>query len=211
MQLGTIALTADTTLGIAAYENFRAIANQTQPSDFPEVANLADGGIFTLRVDAIKEPALRPLDDVKDQVIVDWKRAESLRLLTIKAEDLKTDLEAGASFGSLQTQTQTDASRSAFIEATPSALIGQVFTLDPGKTIVVAGEAAVFIARLDQVNAFDGTSEANQALQDAVQRQLNAQLGNDLLTVFTNALREDAGVSINQVAINQINVQLSGM
>ncbi|MBE9476393.1 MAG: SurA N-terminal domain-containing protein, partial [Proteobacteria bacterium] len=79
MELGTIALTNSTTDGIAAYENFRTIANQTKRNDFPEIRDLADGGIFALRVDTIVEPALRPLDTVKDQVIADWKQAETVR------------------------------------------------------------------------------------------------------------------------------------
>ena len=41
-------------------------------------------------------------------------------------------------------------------------------------------------------------------------RILQEVADNDLLTVFANALREEAGVSINQVAINQINAQLTG-
>lgn len=210
MQLGKIALTATTTDGIAAYENFRIKANQAQKGDFPEIGDLADGGIFALRVDAIKEPALRSLDEVKDQVIADWKRAETVRLLTVKAEQLKADIEAGASFGSLQTHKEQAARRSAFIEETPPSLIREIFAAKPGKAIVVAGENSVFVARLIQVNAFDGSSDENTALRDAVQNQLDAQLGNDLLSVFANALRNAADVTINQPAINQLNAQLTG-
>ncbi|MBL4750228.1 MAG: SurA N-terminal domain-containing protein [Amylibacter sp.] len=210
MQLGEISFTADTSDGIAAYENFRTAANQSQKGDFPEIVDLADGGIFSLRVDAVIEPALRPLDTVKDQVIADWKRAETLRLLTAKAEQLKTDIEAGASFGSLVTHPEVAARRSAFIEAIPSSLITRIFETGTGKAIVVAGDTSVFVARLTQVNAFDGSTEQNTALRDAVQKQLDAQLGSDLLAVFANALRDTADVSINQPAINQINTQLTG-
>ena len=210
MQLGEIFLTADTTDGIAAYENFRTFANQTQAGDFPEVRDLADGGIFALRVDAIVQPALRPLADVKDQVEIDHKRTETLRLLSKKAEQLKTDIEAGASYGSLQTHNEKTVRRSGFVENTPSTLVSDVFTLDTGKTIIVAGSESIFIAQLNQINAYDSSTADNQALQNAIQQQIDAQLGNDLLTVFSNALRDTAGVSINQPAINQINVQLTG-
>ncbi len=210
MQLGKISLTADTSDGIAAYENFRTIANQSQKGDFPEIGDLADGGIFALRVDAVIEPALRPLDSVKDQVIVDWKRAETVRLLTAKAEQLKTDIEAGASFGSLETHAEVAARRSAYIDATPPSLITKMFETEAGNVTVVAGNQSVFVARLAQVNAFDGSSAENTALRDAVQQQLDAQLGTDLLAVFANALRDTADVSINQPAINQINTQLTG-
>jgi len=210
MELGSLSFTASTADGIAAYENFRTIANQTNVGDFPEISELADGGIFALRVDKIIDPALRPLDTVKDQVITDWKQAETLRLLTLKAEELKTDLDAGASFGSLETHSETAARRTSYIEGTPPALLGEVFTIDAGKTTIAAGASSVFIARLGQINGFDNSIAENQTLRDAVQQQLDSQIGNDLLTVFANALREEAGVNINQAAINQINVQLTG-
>jgi peptidyl-prolyl cis-trans isomerase D len=210
IELGTIDFTADTTDGIAAYENFRTIANTAQPSDFPEINDLADGGIFAIRVDAIKQPALRPLTDVREQVIVDWKQAETIRLLTVKAEQLRADLEAGASFGSLITKTETTLGRSGYIENTPPALLDGIFELDAGKVNMVEGEASVFIGQLDQVNSFDETDPENQALIDAIQQQIDAQVGNDLLSTFANALRDQAGVSMNQAAINQINAQLTG-
>ena len=210
MELGTIALTSDTADNIAAYENFRNIANQTNAGDFPEIHDLADGGIFALQVDAIVEPTLRPLDTVKSQIIADWKQAETVRLLTQKAERLKTDLDAGASFGSLNTHKENTVGRASFIENTPPALLVDVFEIAAGKAVVVMGTDSVFIVRVDQINGFDPEIADNQALKEAVQQQLDAQIGNDLLTIFANALRQDAGVSINQAAINQINTQLIG-
>jgi peptidyl-prolyl cis-trans isomerase D len=210
MELGTIAFTADTTDGIAAYENFRTVANNAQESDFPEINDLADGSIFALRVDAIKQPALRPLSDIREQVIADWKQAETIRLLTVKVEQLKTDLEAGASFGGLITKTETAVGRSGYIENTPPALLDGIFELDAGKVSIVDGETSVFMGQLNHVNSFDETALENQALIDAIQQQIDAQVGNDLLSTFANALRDQAGVSMNQAAINQINAQLTG-
>lgn len=210
MKLGTIDLTSETTESIAAYENFRNVARATNVGDFPEIQDLADGGIFALRVDEIVQPALRPLDTVKDQVIADWKRAETVRLLTLKAEDLKTDLEAGASFGSLDAHIEIDAGRGDFIENTPPALIQEMFKNTLGNVSIIAGADSVFISRLDQIAEFDTDIPENMALRNAVQQQLDTQIGNDLLTIFANTLRENAGVSINQAAINQINTQLTG-
>ena len=210
MELGTINLTNETTDGMAAYETFRNIANQTTIGDYPEVHDLTDGGIFALRVDAIVEPTLLPLETVKDQVMSDWKQAETVRLLTIKAETLKTDLELGASFGSLDAHKETNVGRGSFIENTPPALLGEMFNIKAGKASVIPGTESVFVARLSQINDFDTSIAENQALKDTVQQQLDTQIGNDLLTIFANTLREGAGVSINQAAINQINVQLTG-
>ena len=210
MKLETISLSADTSEGIAAYENFRTIANQTQESDFPEINNLADGGVFALRVDEIKQPALRPLDTVKNQVIADWKAAETVRLLTAKAEELKNGLNIGGSFNVYAINEEKAVRRSGFIENTPLGLLDMVYNLDAGKAAVVAGSNSVFVARLDNINAFDATTEENNSLVEAVQQRLDSQIANDLLSAFSNSLRANADVSINQEAINQINVQLTG-
>ena len=210
MELGTISLSADTSDGIAAYENFRTIANQTQKSDFPEINNLADGGIFALRVNEIKQPALRPLDDVKDQVIVDWKAAETVRLLTSKAEELRDGLNIGGSFNVYAVNIEKDVRRSGFIENTPFGLLDIVYNLEANKAEMIAGPNSVFVARLDAVNAFDATTPENQSLTELVQQRLDGQIANDLLSTFSSALRAKADVSINQEAINQINAQLTG-
>jgi peptidyl-prolyl cis-trans isomerase D len=210
MELGTIDLTRETAEGMAAYETFRDIANQANVGDYPEVRDLTDGGIFALRVDAIVEPALRPLDTVKDLAASDWKQAETVRLLTIKAEALKNDLEAGASFGSLDAHVETNVGRGHFIENTPPALLDEMFSNEPGKASTIAGAQSVFVARLDKISDFDTSIGQNQALKDTVQQQLDTQIGNDLLTIFANIIREETDTSINQAAINQINIQLTG-
>jgi peptidyl-prolyl cis-trans isomerase D len=211
MTLGNISLTADTTDGIAAYENFRKAANSAKTSDFPEIKDLADGGIFALRVNKIIDPALKPLSEVKLQVIADWKRAETVRLLRVKAEKLKGDLDQGASFGSLETKAETGVQRSHVIAAIPPALLTDMFKKDikPGQASVAAGTDSVFIARLDKINAFDPTLADNKSLIEAIQGQIDAQTGNDLLNVYADALRSRDGITINQAAINQINAQLT--
>ncbi len=210
MEIGKISLSAETSEGIAAYENFRTVANQTTEGDFPEINDLADGGIFALRVDTIKQPALRPIDEVKPQVITDWKAAETVRQLTEKAEDLKDGLNIGGSFGIHAVNNEATVRRSGFIENTPFSLLSNVFELEEKKATVVGGEESVFVVRLDKVNAFDASTDENKALSEAIQQRLDAQIANDLLSTFSNALRANADVSINQEAINQINAQLSG-
>lgn len=210
MELGKILLSLNTTDDIAAYENFRTIAHQTEISDYPELHDLADGGIFALTVTAIKQPQLRPLAEVKQQVISDWKKAETVRRLTKKAESLAADLNTGAGFGSLQVNIEESVRRAGFIENTPPSLLNDIFTLESNKSSVVAGTDSVFVARLDQINAYNADSEENQSLMSDVQEQLDGQIANDLLVIFADTLREEAGFSLNSGAINQINTQLSG-
>ncbi|MGL4280342.1 MAG: SurA N-terminal domain-containing protein, partial [Albidovulum sp.] len=77
MQLFTIEFDATTQEGIAAYAPFRDAALKAMEGDFPALTALDDGGVFALRLDGIDPPALRPLDEVRDQVVADWTKAET--------------------------------------------------------------------------------------------------------------------------------------
>lgn len=66
---------------IAGYEAFRERAQDVTPTDFPELVELVDGGVFALRLDEVVPPALIPFEEVRDEVLADWRRAEVQRQL----------------------------------------------------------------------------------------------------------------------------------
>ncbi|MFN3273683.1 MAG: SurA N-terminal domain-containing protein [Paracoccus sp. (in: a-proteobacteria)] len=74
---------------IAGYQSFRDRAADISESDFPELLELADGGVFTLRLDEVVPPALIPFDEVRDAVLADWREAEVQRQLLELADDLR--------------------------------------------------------------------------------------------------------------------------
>ncbi|MFC0202315.1 peptidylprolyl isomerase [Paracoccus rhizosphaerae] len=91
LELGQIDWTADaspTEGGIEGYETFRERAAEIQTSDFPQLFELADGGVFALRLDEIVPPTLIPFEEVRDEVLADWRAAEVQRqLLAVAAEE----------------------------------------------------------------------------------------------------------------------------
>lgn len=66
---------------IAGYEAFRERAAALTDTDFPELVELVDGGVFALRLDEIVPPALIPFAEVRDDVLADWRAAEVQRQL----------------------------------------------------------------------------------------------------------------------------------
>jgi peptidyl-prolyl cis-trans isomerase D len=212
MTLSTISMTATTEDGIAAYDEFRNEAFAARKGGFPELKDLSDGGIFALRLDEVVDPALRQLDEVKDQVVQDWAVAEDQKSLEAFAQDLAQKLDTGATFESLNLtpNTETDATRDAFVDGVPAPLLQDIFTSDIGKTSQVSTDASVVLARLNEVVAFDPNSEDGKLLLSQVGIQLSNQVTGDLLRLFATALEERDGVSLNQTAINQINSQILG-
>lgn len=210
MELGTIAFSAETEDGIAAYENFRTIAAKTSLGDFPELHDLADGGVFALRVDTIKDPSIRPLHEIKDRVREDWKAAETLRQLKKVAETVKTSMESGAELDSHTPQSAHRVQRFGYIENTSPNLIRDMFNTQINEARIVADDTGVWVAKLNKINTFDEVSDENQALLRSLNQQLDVQISNDLLGAFAEALQTEAGVTLNQPIITQINTQLTG-
>lgn len=100
MQLGQIDWNAGDPApegSIAGYQAFRDRAADITEADFPELVRLDDGGVFALRLDQIVPPALKPFDEVRDEVAADWRAAEKHRQLLARAEEEKVQAAAIAS------------------------------------------------------------------------------------------------------------------
>lgn len=117
---------------IGGYPAFRAKVAEVTENDFPEIETLDDGGVFALRLDEIVAPALKPFEDIREEVVQDWRDAEVQRLLLALADEMQvkiaskdvpvTEVEAGesqqgATPNSTQ-QTETETSEATTAEAT---------------------------------------------------------------------------------------------
>lgn len=90
MELGQIEWNAEDPApqgSIAGYEAFRQQATEIAAEDFPQLVQLDDGGVFALRLDDIVPPTLDPFDEVREEVLADWRRSEIHRQLLAQAEE----------------------------------------------------------------------------------------------------------------------------
>jgi len=206
MELNTIAFTVDSADGIAAYDAFRENAAAVAEGDFPELIDLADGGILALRLDSETPPALIPMQDVRDRVTTDWLAAQKHRALLSVAAALKPALESGQDFVALDLVPHNELAlrREAFVDGAPSTLVTEAFALDPATVAIVDSENLVAVVRLGSVTAFDPMRAENIALVDNINGQLDAQLARDIFQAYADALQNAAGISINQSVINAV-------
>lgn len=93
---------------IAGYEAFRTLAGTVESSDFPHVERLDDGGVFALRLDEVVPPTLKPFDDIRDEVLADWRRSETHRLVLALAEEERLQAAATLDPEVLVTPPQRD-------------------------------------------------------------------------------------------------------
>ncbi|WP_226780851.1 peptidylprolyl isomerase [Oceaniglobus trochenteri] len=209
LQLGEVLLSDDSDDPITRYEEFRAAAEAAETGDFPEIEQLADGGIFALRLDEIVPPTLQPFEDVKVAVIGAWETAETAKALTAQAEAMKEAIEGGQGMfsGPVETVTQTDVLRDAFIEDTPQSLVTAVFDMEPGEVRVVSDDTGAFVVRLDAIGTPDPEAPEAKTILEGFRQQTSQSYAQDMIDAFTLAIENRAGIELNQTAINAVHAQ----
>ena len=215
MELGSIDFSAETpSEGIAAYQSFRERARAVTPTDFPQIFQLDDGGVFALRLDEVVAPALIPFEEVRDEVLADWIAAETRRELKARAEERKLLVESAAS-GDLPPpaegtapapatafRTATDVERDTGIEGVPQAVVAQGFRLaEPGEVSVVEAEGRVFLIRLDGIKPADLSAEEAAPVVNGVAQRLTESLQFDLFQAYARALQAQHGITLNDGAL----------
>lgn len=210
MELGTLSYSAEVTEGIAAYDEFRAVADLANEGDFPEIEHLSDGGVFALRVDKVTQPARIPLEDVRDRVADDWKAAETIRRLKELGDRFAARLAETSDFGSLGivSETASKLTRAAFVEGTPPLLVTRIFDVAQGETVVVEDTGSVFLAQVTSVTPVDLNTAENQAMVARIRGQIDLQISEDVLNAYMSAVQQAAGVTLNPNAIESVNSQL---
>lgn len=209
MQLGTIELTAGSDDGLAAYQAFREAALALELDDFPELVELDDGGLVVLRLDALLEPRVQPIQEVNESVRALWAEQATMAGLRAQAETTLTVLDNGLSMSGLGLgpTTETDLTRDAFIDGTPPALLSEAFLLEPGGRALVDGNSEIYIVELTEVKGPDFDNEEATMLRDVLAQQATQSMTQDMYAAFASALQQNAGLALDQAAINAIHAQ----
>lgn len=207
MQLGSVALNAETSGGIADDPAFRDAAMKAEEGEETDLVELANGGLATIRLEKIDPPAVIPLPEIRDRVAADWTRERTVEALRKLATGFIGEIDGGLPFADLATRldrpirTAGPLTRSDSAEGAPTPLVAAVFAAADGAAVTEADGDGVILAKITATTAFDPTSEENKALLDRIGTQLDGQLRDDLLTLYTAALRNRAGVTVNEPLI----------
>ncbi len=208
MTLDQIDFTADSSEAMAAYPAFRTAAQEAAQGDFPEVIQTDDGGIFALRLDEIVPPTPIPFDQARDAVDASWRAQAAKTALIDLATNIKSQVEAGASLGGFGiTEVIPDLTRSSTIEGAPASLVAELFTMDADQVRVVDQGDFIALVQLQSITPGAPSGQDTDALKGAIAAQAEQAVAQDAFTLFTNALTQDAGISLNTAAINAVHSQ----
>ncbi len=210
MEEGTIDYNTGVFEGVAAYAAFRNAAASAAPGDFAEVVELDDGGLVAMVVEKVEEPTVLPLDEVRNEVTDAWSEVETETALTALAETLIGELQSGTTLEALEltAQTPTGLDRSGFVEGTPPDFISALFDLDEGEYTTLSADGDVWILRLDATTLPDLESPEAKAERELFAQQSSGDFANAVMSAFSQAIVNSAGIEMNQAAINAVHAQL---
>lgn len=209
MELGTINWTSDIFEGIAAYDAFRREAAQVQEGAFAELHDLADGGVFALRLDGTTPPTLQPLDEVRDAVREAWQAQARQEAVIATAEEIAGDIHALTDFATLDLIPQSDAdlTRRSFVEGTPPDFNDQIFEMAIGEVRVIDATDRALIVRLDDIRPPDPADEGTIAQREALADTAAQGIAQDIFDAYATALQERTELTINETTLNAVNAQ----
>ncbi len=209
MELGSIDWTPDNATGIAAYDAFRREAASVAEGAFPELFDLADGGVFALSLNGVTPPTLRPFEEVQDEVIAAWQSKARQDAVMAKATEIAADILPLTAFETLDlvSLVEEGLTRRSFVEGTPPDFNDQLFEMTVGEIRVINAVDRALIVRLDDIADPDLTDESVAAQRDAVAENAAAGIAQDIFDAYATELQQRTDQSLNQATINAINAQ----
>lgn len=207
LQVGQIDWSEGSDGGIAGYDAFRAVAASVTEEDYPEVETLGDGGIFAIRLNAVKPPRPQTLDEVRIQVEADWLTAETETRLVAKAEALAAQIGEGKTFEGLglSPNVQRGQTRTGFLPDLPADALERVFGMTSGDVVALPHQGNAILIRLDVIDAPDLESSESQAILGAVEQQVSSGLSTDIYQALARDIQSRVGISIDQQALNAVH------
>ena len=209
MTLGTINWTSDLAEGIAAYDAFRRQAAAVAQGDFAELHDLADGGVFALRLDGVSEPKLQPIDDVRDAVQTAWQAQAQQEAVIKRAEEIAASVQPLTDFATLELEPLVEErlTRRSFVEGTPPEFNDEMFDMTVGETKVIDAFDRAIIVRLDDIAPPDPQDEGTIAQRETIADSAAQGIAQDIFEAYATTLQEETDVNINQTTVNAVNAQ----
>ncbi|MFW2587138.1 peptidyl-prolyl cis-trans isomerase [Sagittula sp. SSi028] len=207
MELGQIGWTGGNSEDIAGYEAFAEAADTVTEEDYPAITELGDGGVFALRLDEVQPAAPYGFDEVRDRVATDFEANARAEALAAEAEALKTQLENGETFETLNLQPRNEAglTRTAFGAQVPAGALQRVFEMEADEVTVLRGNGTAFLLRLDTILPAETDGDAAEQMRGLFAQQADQDVAQDLFRALAQDIQSRAGVNVDQTAINAVH------
>ena len=169
--------------------------------------NAAGSGFIWYEVEKVTPARERPLAEVRDRVIADWKTATVNERLAAKAEEVRKavqggkTLEAAATELGLAVSTKRGLKRDSEDTDIGADGVEAAFGGGVGHVAAVANPTGDQQTVLKVTEVFEPTDTSESALPQNRKEQLSRGLADDLLDQFVTRLQETYPVTVNQAAL----------
>ena len=169
-----------------------------------------EGSYFIARADQVVPSALRPIADVRAEVVDAWSAAERDAAAKKQADALLARLKEGGEFGPAAEQAGAVLSTSKPFtrqgndpaSGAPTAVVASAFRLQKGALDQAATGDGHVVFRLTEIVAADPA--ANAAELDKLRQQLRQGIGGDLAAGLNAAFKQRFPVHIEQKLIERL-------
>ncbi|MSO85780.1 MAG: hypothetical protein EXR04_07540 [Rhodospirillales bacterium] len=172
------------------------------------LAEMGESGYFALRVDKVIPPALKPLAEVRGEVLAAWRAQKLSEMARAEAEALAQDARAGGDLKAAAAKRKLGVSDIAAVGrdgggVLPGPAAAAMFGLaSTGEIAVARTSEGYHVVRLGQVHAADPAQDA--AGLDKIAQELARAIGSDIHVAFQNALRREIPVKIREANLDRI-------
>jgi len=170
-----------------------------------QLNELGESGYYMVEVEKVTPSAMKPLDEVRQQVVALWQQETRDAALASLAKEIAGEVGEGKSLGdvakvrSFQTFTTQPLPRSGGAPKVPPVLVARLFEAKAGGVVSAKGDDGYLVAQLKEILPPDPATEAAGTAR--LSQQLGAQMQDDLLREYDEALRDRYPVSIDQAAV----------
>jgi peptidyl-prolyl cis-trans isomerase D len=182
-------------------------AFSTAAGQVSQLNELGESGYYMVQVEKVTPSAVKPLDEVREQVVGLWQRETRDAALASLAKEIAGEVGEGkrldevAKAHSFQTFTTQPLPRSGGDPKVPPVLVARLFEAKTGGVVSAKGDDGYLVAQLKEILPPDTATQAAGTAR--LSQQLGAQMQDDLLREYDQALRERYPVSIDQAAVSR--------
>ncbi|MGC8534796.1 MAG: SurA N-terminal domain-containing protein [Rhizomicrobium sp.] len=165
----------------------------------------SDGSAYVIKVSGIEPPKLKPLAQVRKTALHDWTLVKTDADLLAKVTSLTATANHDGSLGPIAKALKVTVAHSPGLQRGqasalfPESLLNAIFAAPPGSAVMgkAADGKSFIIARITGV-AHPPPFVQKMPQYAEFKNQLGQQIGADIPSLFAQAAREHAGVTINQ-------------
>jgi peptidyl-prolyl cis-trans isomerase D len=180
------------------------------PTELTEVQTPSVGGsaYFALQLEATVPPAVQPYDDVKPRVQADWNAYQLRHAAETAAAKLLAALKGGQSIADAAAVAGVPVRRTALTtrDAAPQQMAAPLadilFSLKKGEPTMVQTPTSFIVAVPAEIEL--PSPSADPAGYAMLRDTLNRSIGNDIATLFTDAVRVSANAKINHHNLDSV-------